>query len=307
MQSSGPELFDIDWGSFDPWRICPVKHRLTEHPLLRPDQLIELGKRLERKGRVRTHSNSVQAGTSFNNAPELHPNRKSAAETLSQIHDAKAWMSLLNVQTDEVYRRLVDEVLDDLKPQVDRYDPGMSYRAGWIFVTSPKTITPFHMDKEHNFIMQIRGTKTLHVWEPDDTEVLSEQARDLFHAEHDRDLVVWRETSRARAKVFHLEPGMGAYMPSTSPHLVENGDGPSITMSFTYYTDSTRRDALLHSLHQRLRNQGLQPAAVGAHPRLDAAAYAACRSYLGAKRIVRRALGQPIPGNDARYAQASIT
>ncbi len=49
----------------------------------------------------------------------MAPNRKSAKDTLSQIRDAKAWMSLLNVQTDDVYRTLVDEVLEQL-PSRDR-------------------------------------------------------------------------------------------------------------------------------------------------------------------------------------------
>ena len=39
---------------------------------------------------------------------QAEANRKRAAETLSRIREAKAWMSLLNVQTDAVYRRLVD-------------------------------------------------------------------------------------------------------------------------------------------------------------------------------------------------------
>ncbi len=95
---------EVDWPSFDPWRIQPVRHRLMEHPLLQPDQLVELGKRLEVDGRVRTHSNVAQAGTPFNSAPRLHPNRMSAADTLQRIRDAKAWMSLLNVQSDPTYR-----------------------------------------------------------------------------------------------------------------------------------------------------------------------------------------------------------
>ena len=55
----------------------------------------------------------------------------------------------------------------------------MLYRAGWIFVTSPHTITPFHMDKEHNFILQIKGNKRLYVWEPDDVETLQRMVRRL--------------------------------------------------------------------------------------------------------------------------------
>jgi hypothetical protein len=196
----------------------------------------------------------------------------------------------------------VDEVLDDVLPQVDRVDPGMLYRAGWIFVTSPRTITPFHMDKEHNFILQIQGKKRLYVWEPDDIEVLTEEARDLFHSNHSRDLVVWREEARARAHVFDLEPGMGAYMPSTSPHMVENGDGPSVTVSFTYYTDATRQRELVYRGNARLRRLGLDPTPVGASPGRDRVKQAVLGSYTQAKNLVRRTLGRSVRENDQPYA-----
>jgi hypothetical protein len=306
MQGSLPQLVDADWGTFDPWRVRAVTHRLTEHRLLKIDSLVELGRRLEAVGRIRTHSSEAYAGTAFNHAPMLYPNGKSAAETLSDVAHAKAWTSLLNVQTDDLYRTLVDEVLDDVKPQVDRVDPGMLYRAGWIFVTSPRTITPFHMDKEHNFILQIQGKKRLYVWEPDDIATLTEEARDLFHFNHSRDLVVWREELRARAHVFDLEPGMGAYMPSTSPHLVENGDGPSITASFTYYTDATRRNARLHVLHQRQRERGRQPAPVNARPLMDALAYAGCRCTDAVQRVIDRTRGRETLSDTVRYAHPSI-
>jgi hypothetical protein len=306
MQGSLPKLVDADWASFDPWRVRAVRHKLAEHRLLKIDSLIDLGRRLEALGRVRTHSSEAYAGTAFNHAPMLYPNARSTVETLSDVAAAKAWTSLLNVQTDDLYRTLVDEVLDDVKPRIDQCDPGMLYRAGWIFVTSPRTITPFHMDKEHNFILQIQGKKRLYVWEPDDIETLGEAARDLFHYNHSRDLVVWREEARARAHVFDLEPGMGAYMPSTSPHLVENLDGPSITASFTYYTDATRRNARLHTLHQRMRIRGMTPSPVGARPLLDSIANAGCLCAAGFQRVVDRTRGRERLSDSVRYAHPTL-
>jgi hypothetical protein len=306
MQGSLSGLFDVDWTNFDPWRVRPVTHRLATHRLFRLESLVELGRRLEAVGRIRTHSDEVYAGTAFNHAPMLYPNGKSAAETLTGIADARAWMSLLNVQTDDLYRTLVDEVLDDVRPHVERADPGMSYRAGWIFVTSPRTVTPFHMDKEHNFIVQIQGRKRLYVWEPDDVQTVSEAARDLFHASHSRDLVVWNEAARARAHVFDLEPGMGAYMPSTSPHLVENGDGPSITASFTYYTHATRRRSRLHAWHQRLRTLGVAPTPVGHRPLRDVLVHAGCRAAEGFSSMVDRARGRARLSDFAPYAHANM-
>jgi hypothetical protein len=275
---------------------------LVGHPLFEADSLAALGQRLEARHCVRTHSDAATAGTSFAQAPQIHPSALPVASALRDVAQAKAWMSLLNVQSDATYRSLVDQVFDALAPMVNARDPGLCYRGGWIFVTSPHAVTPFHMDKEHNFILQINGSKTLYVWDPDDTEVLAEAARDLFHATHSRDLVQWQDSYRARAHRFELQPGMGAYMPSTSPHLVENGDGPSVTASFTYYTHATRRDALLHTLHHRLRERGASPRPVGDRPWLDEVAYAACRTAVTTKRWLRLALQQQVSPDSARYA-----
>ncbi len=297
---------EMDWSTFDPWCIQAFRHRLMDHPLLQPDQLVALGGRLEAQGRVRTHSNDVEAGTSFNNAPRLHPNRRSAIETLEHIGEAAAWMSLLNVQTDPLYRTLVDEMLDAIQPAVEVVDPGMSYRGGWIFVTSPRTITPFHFDKEHNFLFQVRGRKTIHVWDHNDTDAASEASRDRFHACHERDLLVWRDDLRQRARKFVLKPGQGVYMPSTSPHMVENGDEPSITMSFTYYTDSTRRDSLLHRTHYHLRQWGITPPDVGSRPMLDGVLHGVASTISGARLLARRIAGRRIRSDRAPYAFADV-
>lgn len=294
---------EVDEVSFDPWRIQPVRHSLVGHPLLQMPALVALGERLEARGSIRTHGNDAAAGTSFGDAPKAYPNTLSAAQTLGAIQEANAWMSLLNVQVDPLYRVLVGEVLDDIEMRIGRNDPGMCYRAGWIFVTSPRTVTPFHFDKEHNFILQVSGRKRIYVWDHTDTVVASEQARDRFHHTHGRELLVWREEFRERARIFDLLPGEGAYMPSTSPHMVETHDEPSITISFTYYTDATRRDALLHKTHELVRRRGINPPPVGRSPVLDAVTHAGVATLLGARGMVRKLAGRSVENVGRRFAQ----
>ncbi|HUQ04041.1 MAG TPA: cupin-like domain-containing protein [Kofleriaceae bacterium] len=302
MPTAAPRV-ELD-SAFDPWKIQAVTHRLGDHPLLQIEALVQLGKRLAERRLVRTHSADATAGTSFADAPHLHPNQKSAEETLAGIANARAWMSLLNVQADTIYRGLVDEVLDEVRPQIDAKDPGMCYRAGWIFVSSPGAVTPFHIDHEHNVILQILGTKRLYTWDPFDRVVVSERAQELFHDAHSREQVTWSEEFRKRARVFELGPGMGGYMPSTTPHMVENGPGPSITVSFTYYTDSTRRRELLYRGNARLRRLGLAPRPVGTSPVRDRAVAAALEGITTAKSAVRRALGKSVRDSGVAYAPA---
>lgn len=301
MESRNPPFITLD-GPFDPWRVQAVRHSLASHPLLQMDSLRELAKRLEARGRIRTHSDQAKADTPFNSAPETHPTGKRGTEALADVTKAAAWTSLLNVQTDDVYRTLVDDVLDSVKPMVDAVDPGMSYRGGWIFVTSPRAVTPFHMDMEHNFIVQILGKKRLYVWEPSDRSVVTERGRELFLSYQQRDLVRFHEDFRKKAHVFDLEPGMGGYMPSTAPHMVENGDGPSVTMSFTYYTDSTRKRSLLYRGKTHLRRLGFDPAPVGSDPLRDSTLTWAMQLYAGTKELALRTLGKEVQSPTAPYA-----
>lgn len=294
----------VDPSTFEPWKIQALTHSLSDHPLLQIQSLVELGKRQQERNLVRTHSADATAGTSFADAPNLHPNKAGAVATLEAIAQARAWMSLLNVQADPIYRAFIDEILDEVKPIIEERDPGMCYRAGWIFVSSPNAITPFHMDHEHNFIMQIRGTKRLYVWDPFDREVVSERAQERFHDEHSRELITWSDDYRKRARIFELQPGQGGYMPSTAPHMVENGPEPSITISFTYYTDSTRQRELIYRGNARLRRLGLEPKPVGTDPTRDRVKATILGGYTTAKNAVRRALGRSIRENGQRYAPA---
>lgn len=280
----------IDPATFDPSKLQAFTHALADHPLLELDALVELGRRQQQRALIRTHSIEATASTDFDGAPSLHPNQVGTSAIIENIANARAWMLLRNVHADPIYGRFVDELFDEVRPAIEPRDPGMYYRAGWIFVSSPGAVTPFHIDRDSNFLMQIRGTKRLYTWAPDDRVVVSEQAHEQFHTRQSRELVTWREEFRARAQIFELEPGRGCYMPSLAPHMVETGPEPSITISLTYYTDATRR------------REAQLPQPVGASPRNDRIKATVLSGYVSAHNLVRRALGQPVKRNDPPYA-----
>lgn len=157
---------EFDVCGFDPERIQGVKHRLRGHPLLELPALARFAERMGPRGQLRFHGNTTTAATAFNTAPVEHATGRTAVETVQQIERAGSWVSFLNIQTDPEYRALVDEALDGLRPELERVDPGMYGYAGWIFLTSPRVVTPYHMDRENNFILQVRGNKRIHVWDP---------------------------------------------------------------------------------------------------------------------------------------------
>lgn len=292
MTRSPAPVIAFDPEAFDPLAIAPVRHALADHPLLQLPKLVELCARL---GRVRYHDDQAAPGTNFTTAPQTNAVGRSALETIADIEHARAWLALHNVQEDPEYRGLVDEVLDGVRPLVEPKDPGMHARAGWIFVTSPGAVTPYHMDHEHNFILQIRGTKTLHVFPPLDREIVTDRCLELFHHDWSRELVVYDPAFESRASVFELMPGMGGYMPQTSPHWVQNGPEVSVTVSFTYHTRAVRDRELLHKANFKLRRFGMQPRPVGESRLRDALVLASFRALEQGARFGRRLRGQAAP------------
>jgi hypothetical protein len=304
MNANARPLIDIGWENFDPWRIQSVTHELSDHPLLQPDQLIALGKRFQGSTRLFTFNNGANAATNFDAVSRLYPNHKSVAETLQGITDAKAWMLLRHVQADETYRTLIDLAFDPILPYIERKDPGLYYRAGWIFVASPHTVTPFHIDRNHGILLQVRGHKKVYVWDAEDTEVVSDLARDCFHARHELDLVQWKEAFRERAHVFDLGPGMGVYMPLTSPHMVETDDEPSITISLTYSTRATRKNAMQHVVNDLLHRAGLHTPPVGKRRLFDRFTYTAASALVAAHGTGSRPPACPSLARRSMYAVA---
>lgn len=273
MKESPAVAIGFDWAKFDPWHIQPVTHNLSHHPLLDAEQLIELGKRCRGTSRWFSFSNQASAGTNLNQAASLFPSKHSGVDSLRAISDAQAWVLLRHIQADPVYRPLVGSALDSVQAQVERKDPGMYYRAGWIFAASPHTVTPFHIDRSHVILLQISGVKTVYVWDACDVAVVSDRARDCFHTRHDLSLAQWREHFRKRAHVFQLKPGEGVYMPLTSPHMIETSDDASTTISFTYNTRATRRIGRTHVMREAFHRLGMKPPAIGTSASFDRLAH----------------------------------
>jgi hypothetical protein len=111
--------------------------------------------------------------------------------------------------------------------------------------------------------------------------------------------VTYAKEHEKHATVFHAEPNTGAYMPTTAPHWVKNGDNVSVTMSFTYFSRETVRRAQLHRANHKLRKLGITPASVGTNRLVDDVKLGLVHTLQAGKRILR---AQPRPMREA-FAQ----
>jgi len=140
----------------------------------------------------------------------------------------------------------------------------MCEREAAIFVTSPSSITPYHMDKEINFLLQIRGSKTISVFSASDREVLSEvELEKHFTGAAIHRNMVFHERYQERATVFELKAGYGIHIPTTDPHWIRNGDRVSISFSNGFKTHASLQRGMIYNLNGRMRKMGLSPAPYG--------------------------------------------
>jgi hypothetical protein len=282
-QSRRPEekLLDFDAAEFrTKFNRLPfgVRHKLAGHPLFTLQSLIELARRLPpHYTRYSAGDMSVEGGLYSGKQNGL-----SVEETIRRIEECGSWMTIRFVHEDPAYAALMNQCLDQIRPLSDELAPGMVMREAFIFVSSPNTVTPYHMDPEYNFLLHIRGRKMMHVFDKSDPKIVTDL--DLEHYLSDGDLKIeFKPESQAKAMSFDLQPGRGVHVPLTAPHWVQNGPEVSVSFSITFRTPHSERLQMIHRANAFLRRSGLKPTPIGKSPLRDTLKYQAYRTITGAK------------------------
>jgi ribosomal protein L16 Arg81 hydroxylase len=228
--------------------------------------------------RVEHNVGAVPAILPGGEAPRM---ASSPGEVARTIETNGSWMVLKNIEIDPEYRALLNETLDEVAPLVADREGGMRRREGFIFLSAPDSTTPAHVDPEHNFLLQVRGTKTMVVGRFPDPDQ-EQQELERFYGGGHRNIALMPDEPRE----FPLNPGDGVYVPVNAPHLVRNGPTVSVSLSITWRTPSTVVMEKAHVANARLRRLGLSPSAPGRHPRADRVKAGVARTAQGVGRRV---------------------
>jgi hypothetical protein len=156
---------------------------------------------------------------------------------------------------------------------------------GFIFVSSPAAVTPFHFDPEYNILCQLRGSKTINVFPADDPQIATPTFHEDYHSGGQRNLG-WHDDFESRATSFDLAPGDAVFVPLMAPHWVKNGPEVSISFSITWRSAWSFRQADAHAFNKRLRRVGLQPSPPRAFPRDNRLKSVAHRALRKAERAM---------------------
>ena len=150
----------------------------------------------------------------------------------------------------------------------------MTARAGYMFVSAPASTTPMHFDREHSFLLQVKGVKHVSVAAFDDDPAALQREFDCYVDGRECDFAAMQ----AVAESFTIDPGAGVYLPSYVPHWVETEAGVSISFSIPFDTEFVERAEAVIRINKRLRRLHLSPRPIGASEPVDRAKASLVRS-----------------------------
>jgi hypothetical protein len=280
-------------GDYHRTKVAPLRHTFHTHPLLQLPKLQQLAESLLASGQCKFLGAPATVASPFD-LQSQSPKGQSLADVFENIEQPGSWIALYNVETNAEYQRFLWEALNTVRPLLDTQDPGTFSVGGFIFISAPPSVTPFHIDRENNLWLQIRGRKRVNVWNPDDREAVSEEAVERFIVHGDLSAVQYTQHVRARSFDAETAPGEGVYIPSTSAHMTETdthwvqaGDGYVVSIGIVFYTQATRRAANIYALNQFLRQRGLKPTSPGQRQWLDTIKYPLAWLYVRARQFLR--------------------
>ncbi|MFD1949890.1 transcriptional regulator [Sphingomonas arantia] len=270
-----------DFKALYPERPGRIDHGLAGHPAFALDALVDLATRLD-PAQVEYNRGDLPVGVD----PKADvANGLDIAATIRSIEDNGSWMVLKFVERDPVYKAILEETLHELRPVVDPTTGPMLKMEGFIFVSSPGSMTPFHFDPEHNILLQLRGTKTMTVFPADDPTIAAPLQHETFHMGGHRNLP-WQDAFLAKGVAVNLEPGQAVHVPVKAPHFVRNGPSTSISFSITWRSEWSYREASAHGLNAILRRTGIDPAMPARFPAQNHAKSLAYRAIGKARTIL---------------------
>ncbi len=245
-----------------PERTTILGHDLQSHPLLTLDALVKLGAALPESS-VEYNPGNLPIGVDPADVPSP---RLSITDTIRSIEENGSWMVLKRIEQHPAYAALLAETLVEIEPLVREKTGGMLGTEGFIFISSPGAVTPFHFDPEHNILMQIRGSKVMTIFPAGDEELVSAEAEELFHrGEHHRNQP-WDDRFALKGEPMPLAPGDAVYVPVKAPHWVKNGPDVSISLSVTWRSEWSYEEAYARGFNHLLRKRGLKPNAPARYP-----------------------------------------
>src|SRR5215471_11772338 len=205
-------------------------------------------------------------------------------DVIRDLHNANAWLTLLNVEADPGMADLMNTYLDQLEAGLiakQGSKRGKMYRrVAFVFVSSPNSVTPVHFDIEHSLLMQVSGCKTVSVGRFESDAARRHEFDRYWDGSHGR-----IETLQPEVASYAMTPGRAVYIPPGTPHWVHNGPNISLSVTLTYFTAATVRENRVEDFNAHLRRRHLKSREPGHSTTVDIAKSCAMGAWAMGRRL----------------------
>ena len=252
-----------------------VSHRLQDEPLFELDELFALCRRLPAE-QVLFRTGVIPPDADLDSSYDAYRGPLTLDSVLTRFEELRAYICINNPERDAKYRPMLETILGEIAAGIDAVGSRVTWFSTYIFVTTRDSVTPYHMDRELNYLLQIRGRKLVFLWDPLDERVLSAAESDRLLA-CDGGRPAYDPSVEPLAQRFELRPGKGVHHPFIAPHRVHTGPELSVSLAFTFRTRESDASMRAHVFNHKLRSRGMDPRPVGESPMIDHAKSAALR------------------------------
>lgn len=246
------------------------KHTLANHPMFEMPRLIQLATQVKQHPEARYDEVYFDAGDikvtqkwADTPKPTMSPE-----EAIERIQTAGAWMLIRRAELIPEYRVVLEECMSEIQTLLGLdLDAVMQVKNAIVFITSPRRITTYHIDRECNFLLQISGDKVINIFDKNDRVVLPEVELEKYWAV-DNNAAIYKPQHQDRARVYKMVAGDGVHIPVNAPHWVTNGESPSVSLSVNFEFKGTEKSDVYRANYY-LRQLGLNPTPPGLSPMKD--------------------------------------
>jgi hypothetical protein len=234
------------------------EHSLSKLGIFDAAEIIAMSERLPDPAYYSAADSSVGDGWK-----RVGERQRSLTQALKTLPETNSLVLLKHCEKDPKYGRLFLHLMEEIIEQVGEPLRGdLDCGRATLVISSPHRVTSYHIDAEVNFLLQVRGRKLLHAFDPNDRTILTESELEAFYG-GDWDAARYKKHRQTDARVFTLEPGKGVHLPLHAPHWAQNLDDVSVGVSLNFNIRSGARLAKLYKVNKRLRRAGLVPVAPG--------------------------------------------
>jgi hypothetical protein len=247
-------------------------HNLSGNELFELPRLAALANKLlaERgPASVRWQISDVPVDKKWADVP-LNKQQEKVAEAISHMNESGSWVLLYSVQNDPAYAALLDRVFGELEGVTGVSLAGkVTWKDAYIFIASPGSVTPYHIDHEATFLFQVHGRRVANIWDPNDRTNLTDREIEEYYI-GDLGAANYRHENQQRAKVYDLVAGTGVHHPMLAPHWFKNGGEYSVALGVHFCLRDADQTARVYQVNHYLRRMGFQPSAPGESASKDA-------------------------------------